>query len=211
MLEVAVRRSLPGFTLDVAFQSDATITALLGSSGSGKSLTLRAIAGVFPVDAGRICQDGEVLHDAAAGIDLPPQQRGVGYVPQSYALFPHLSVAGNIAFGLRVRGAEAERLVAEQVAQMGLQGLERRRPSQLSGGQQQRVALARALILRPRLLLLDEPFAALDTTLRADLRTLVAGLPPLAGCTVLIVTHDPADAAIADRAFSMAHGRVVGG
>src|SRR5205807_696295 len=126
--------------------------------GSGKTLTLRSVAGALQPDDGRIVVDGEVLYDRAHGIDLPPQRRGVGYVPQEYALFPHLDVAGNVGFGLRDGNATARgRSVAAMLDAVGLGGLERRRPRELSGGQRQRVALARALILRPRLLLLDEP------------------------------------------------------
>ncbi len=238
LLEVSARKMLPGFTLDVVFQTDARIVALMGPSGAGKSLTLKAIAGALPLDGGRIVCDSEVLYDGERGVDVPPQGRGVGYVPQSYALFPHLSVAENIGFGLSdkvLRGLEstdsdgrhphpvplpsrergrtpmAGELVAEIVDAMGLAGLERRKPHELSGGQQQRVALARALILRPRLLLLDEPFSALDTVLRTELRAGVGQLPERFECYVLLVTHDPADLGIASEVFRLEGGRIVDG
>src|SRR4051812_16468512 len=156
MLEVRIVKRLPGFTLDAAFAAAEPIVALLGPSGSGKSLTLRSIAGALRPDDGRIVLDGEPLFDAATGLDLPPQVRRVGYVPQHYALFPHLDVVGNVGFGLPDRHRpEGRRRIAELLELVGLAGLERRRPRELSGGQQQRVALARALILRPRILLLD--------------------------------------------------------
>src|SRR6476661_9831168 len=163
MLEVRACKRLDGFVLEVDFVARAPITALVGPSGSGKTLTLRSIAGALRPDEGRVALDGEMLFDAERGINLPPQARHVGYVPQQYALFPHLDVAGNVGFGLReANGPEGRRRLAEMLERVELSGLERRRPSELSGGQQQRVALARALILQPRILLLDEPFAALD-------------------------------------------------
>ena len=210
MLDVRVVRRLAGFTLDVAFTSDAPLTALLGPSGSGKSMTLRAVAGAIRPDAGRIVVGDTVLFDAARGVDLAPQARRVGYVPQQYALFPHLDVVGNVGFGLADRrGPDARRRIAELLELVGLTGLERRRPHQLSGGQQQRVALARALIVRPRVLLLDEPFAALDATLREPLRASLLELQRTLGFTALLVTHDPADAALAGQKLRFAQGRVV--
>jgi|SRR5215210_2713322 len=210
MLDVRVAKRFAGFTLDVAFSSDAALTALLGPSGSGKSMTLRAVAGAIRPDDGRIVVDGEVLFDAARGIDRDPQARRVGYVPQQYALFPHLDIVGNVGFGLKDRRSQdARRRIAELLDLVGLTGLERRRPRQLSGGQQQRVALARALIVRPRILLLDEPFAALDATLREPLRASLLALQATLGFTALLVTHDPADAALAGRRFLFEQGRVV--
>jgi ABC-type sulfate/molybdate transport systems ATPase subunit len=183
----------------------------MGSSGSGKSQTLRAVAGAMRPDRGRIALDGEALFDAAVGIDIPPQAREVGYVPQHYALFPHLDVAANIAFGLeRRRSALARARVLEMVEMVGLTGLERRRPAELSGGQQQRVALARALILHPRILLLDEPFAALDTQIRTALRQELADLQKRLGFRALLVTHDPEDVVLAGEYFLYENGRVTG-
>src|SRR5215217_3533717 len=169
-LDVSIDRQLEGFTLDVTFSTAAQMTALVGPSGSGKTLTLRTIAGILAPDAGRIVLDGEPLFDSERDIDLPPQARRVSYVPQQYALFPHLTVEDNVGFGLRgVNTAERRRRIGELLELVELSGLERRRPHQLSGGQQQRVALARALIVRPRLLLLDEPFSALDASIRQPL------------------------------------------
>jgi molybdate transport system ATP-binding protein len=184
--------------------------ALVGPSGSGKTLTLRAVAGVFSPEAGRIVLDGEPLFDSERGIDLPPQARRVGYVPQQYALFPHLDVQDNIGFGLRgASTAERRRRVGELLDLVGLAGLERRRPHQLSGGQQQRVALARALIVQPRILLLDEAFSALDSTIREPLRASLLELQQALGFRALLVTHDPADAAIAGQRFQFERGQIV--
>src|SRR3954452_19734558 len=210
MLEVQIFKQFDGFTLDIDFATNTRLTALLGRSGSGKTLTLRAVAGVFTPDAGRIVLDGEPLFDSERGIDLPPQARRVGYVPQQYALFPHLDVQENIGFGLRgVSAAERRRRVGELLELVDLAGLEKRRPSQLSGGQQQRVALARALIVSPRILLLDEPFSALDSGIRQPLRLSLLDLQQTPGFRALLVTHDPADAAIAGQQFQFEHGRVL--
>jgi molybdate transport system ATP-binding protein len=211
MLDVQVLKRFPGFTLDVAFTTHAPVAALMGPSGSGKSQTLRAVAGAMRPDRGRIALDGEALFDDARGIDVPPQAREVGYVPQHYALFPHLDVAANIAFGLKHRhAAESRTRVQDMIETVGLRGLERRRPAELSGGQQQRVALARALILHPRILLLDEPFAALDTPIRTALRQELDELRQRLGFRALLVTHDPEDVALAGECFLYENGRVLG-
>ena len=211
MLEVTFQKRLPGFALDVAFTTDKELAVLFGPSGAGKSLTLQAIAGTVPPDAGRILLDGQLLYDSSKRHHLPPQQRHVGYVPQHYALFPHLSVAENIAFGLggvprRVRSQR----VAELLALFGMPGFEPRLPRQLSGGQQQRVALARALAVQPRLLLLDEPFAALDDMLRETLRQELLQVHARWGITVLLVTHDLADVfALGQRVLVYDDGQII--
>jgi molybdate transport system ATP-binding protein len=210
MLDVSIYRPLDGFTLDVSFTTTAPMSALVGPSGSGKTLTLRAVAGVFTPDAGRIVLDDEPLFDSERGIDLPPQARRVGYVPQQYALFPHLNVAENVGFGLQRVSAEVRRRrVGDLLELVGLAGLEKRRPTQLSGGQQQRVALARALIVQPRILLLDEPFSALDSGIRQPLRLSLLELQQILGFRALLVTHDPADAAIAGEQLQFEHGQIV--
>ena len=209
MLEVHVGKRFDGFTLDVSFTTHAPVAALMGPSGSGKSQTLRAVAGAMRPDRGRIALDGTPLFDASAGIDVPPQAREVGYVPQHYALFPHLTVEQNVAFGLKHRTtADAHGRVAEMLETVGLTGLARRRPHELSGGQQQRVALARALILHPRILLLDEPFAALDTQIRNALRQELAELRERLNFRALLVTHDPEDVVLAGECFVYENGRV---
>ena len=170
-LDVAIRKRFPGFEIDVHWTAGDGVAALFGPSGAGKSLTLACLAGLVRPDAGRIVVDDRVLFDAAARIDVPPQQRRVGYVFQGYALFPHLSVAENVGFGLRDRArAERERRVAEVLERLGLGDLGTRRPAELSGGQRQRVALGRALAIDPAVLLLDEPLSALDVPLRRALR-----------------------------------------
>ena len=211
MLEVTFQKRLPGFALDVAFTTDKELAVLFGPSGAGKSLTLQAIAGTVPPDAGRILLDGQPLYDSSKRHHLPPQQRHVGYVPQHYALFPHLSVAENIAFGL---GGVPQRVrtqrVAELLALFGMPGFEPRLPRQLSGGQQQRVALARALAVQPRLLLLDEPFAALDDMLRETLRQELLQVHARWGITVLLVTHDLADVfALGQRVLVYDDGQII--
>jgi iron(III) transport system ATP-binding protein len=182
------------------------IVALLGPSGCGKTTLLRAIAGLVRPDAGSVALGGRTVF--GAGVWVPTEHRHVGLVPQEGALFPHLDVGRNVAFGLRdiprtLRGAR----VAECLELVGLAGSERRRPGELSGGQQQRVALARALAPRPSVVLLDEPFSALDATLRAHLREDVRGVLRAAGATAVLVTHDQEEAlSFADRVAVMRDG-----
>jgi molybdate transport system ATP-binding protein/molybdate transport system permease protein len=190
-LEVAITKSLPGFTLDVSFVADRQPVGLLGASGAGKSMVLRAIAGLVRPDSGRIVLDRHVLFDSEKEIQEPVRLRKIGLLFQNYALFPHLSVEENIAFGLQHLGPEEQkRRLAEQVAAMRLLGFEKRYPGELSGGQQQRVALARALAPLPDALLLDEPFSALDTHLRSELeKQLRESVRDYPGVT-LIVSHN---------------------
>ena len=172
-LQVDVRKSFgPTFALDVSFEVEAAdeTLALLGPSGCGKSMTLKCIAGIATPDEGRIVLNGRVLFDSEAGVNLRPQERRVGYLFQSYALFPNMTVEQNIAVGVLDKGKEeCAQTVARQVAAFRLDGLQKKRPAQLSGGQQQRVALARIMASEPELLLLDEPFSALDGYLRWQL------------------------------------------
>jgi ABC-type sulfate/molybdate transport systems ATPase subunit len=190
-LEVAIEKQVSGFRLAVEFMADGSPLGLLGPSGSGKTMTLRAIAGLEKPDRGRIVLHGRVLFDSERGINVPARERRIGLLFQNYALFPHLTVAENIAFGLhRVPGPEQTRRVAEQLAATHLNDLASRYPASLSGGEQQRVALARALALEPAALLLDEPFSALDTHLRGALeRQLRETLETYRGST-LLVSHN---------------------
>ncbi|NTV13336.1 MAG: ATP-binding cassette domain-containing protein [Desulfobulbaceae bacterium] len=185
------------FQLDSTFQSAEKFVVLFGASGSGKSLTLRAIAGLEQPDAGRIVTGGRVLFDAATGVNIPARERRIGYMFQDYALFPHLSVEKNLAFGLGgILGrlaAPARQLVEEFLEIFQLRGLRQARPSELSGGQRQRVALARALITRPNLLLLDEPFSALDPLLRLKLRRGLKEIQKQFDIPVVLISHDPED------------------
>ena len=180
--------------------------ALLGPSGCGKTTTLNLIAGFVEPTAGRILIDGEDV------TGRPPHLRALGVVFQSYALFPHLSVRENVAFGLRERrvaGAEIERRVAEALELVRLDARGRQRPAELSGGMQQRVALARALVYRPRVLLLDEPLAALDKKLREEMRDELRAIQRSVGITTIFVTHDQAEAlGLSDRIAVMSRGRI---
>jgi ABC-type sulfate/molybdate transport systems ATPase subunit len=190
-LEVAIEKQLSGFRLAVEFTADGMPLGLLGPSGSGKTMTLRAIAGLEPPDRGRIVLHERVLFDSEKRINVPARERRIGLLFQSYALFPHLTVAENIAFGLRrLAGPERDRRVERQLAAAHLDGLASRFPATLSGGEQQRVALARALAVEPEALLLDEPFSALDTHLRSALeRQLRDTLDSYRGST-LFVSHN---------------------
>ncbi|MEO7245227.1 MAG: ABC transporter ATP-binding protein [Rubrivivax sp.] len=186
------------------------IGVLIGPSGCGKTTLLRAIAGLEPCQAGRITVDGVCLDDAATGLHLAPEDRRIGMVFQDYALFPHLSVADNVGFGLQTLPRAARRTrVGELLALVGLSHAAARAPHQLSGGQQQRVALARALAPSPRLLLLDEPFSSLDIDLRAHLAQELRAILKASGTTALFVTHDQMEAfALGDAIGVMHAGRL---
>ena len=191
-LEVNIEKKLDGFTLRAAFSAGNIPTALLGASGCGKSMTLRCIAGIVKPDKGRIVLDGRVLFDSEQHIDLPPQQRGAGLLFQNYALFPNMTVEQNILCGLKAEKDRAARQVrcAELLRAMRLEPLAKRYPAQLSGGQQQRTALARILAGRPRILMLDEPFSALDSYLREEVEGEVGSLLANFAGTALLVTHN---------------------
>lgn len=221
MIDIALRLSVQDgrgraarcFGLDLALATEASTVALYGPSGAGKSLTLQAMAGLLAVQHGHVRLRGRTLLDTATGIDLPPEARRVGYLFQQYALFPHLTVRQNIGFGLgswrrRLTPAESAR-VSELMARFGLSELADSRPAALSGGQQQRVALARALACEPEILLLDEPFAALHTTLRRRLRAELRETQQRLGLPTVLVSHDPEDVmALADEVFLIEGGRV---
>ncbi|MEO8449861.1 MAG: ABC transporter ATP-binding protein [Gemmatimonadota bacterium] len=211
MLELSIRKSLGDFALDVAWASEGEVVCLFGASGSGKSLTLQCLAGLTRPDAGTITVAGRCLFDHERGINVRPQERHLGYVFQGYALFPHLTVEANIAFGLFDRPAsERRRRAGELIEQLGLGPAATLKPGQLSGGQQQRVALARAIAPEPALLLLDEPFSALDAPLRRQLREEVGAIIRRYAKATVIVTHDLAEAfQLADRIVIYDRGRVV--
>ena len=191
-LEVNVTKRFDGFTLHAAFTAGDTATALLGASGCGKSMTLRCIAGIVRPDEGRIVLDGRVLFDSAQGIDLPPQQRNVGLLFQNYALFPNMTVEQNILCALKKEKDPATRRAAcaEALRAMRLEELAKRLPGALSGGQQQRAALARILAAKPRILMLAEPFSALDSYLREEVEGEVGSLLAGFAGTALLVTHN---------------------
>ena len=213
-LEARFKTSVGGFAIDFAISAAPGETiALLGPNGAGKTSVLRALAGLLPIVDGQVLLDELVLDDVPQHVHLEAERRPVGVVFQDYLLFPHLSVADNVAFGLRARGlprAAAGQQAADWIERLGLREYAQRRPAALSGGQAQRVALARALATKPRLLLLDEPMAALDASTRASLRReLRQQLSGYAGVR-LLVTHDPVEAvAMADRLLVMEGGRVV--
>lgn len=202
------------FTLAVRFAAEAERLALFGPSGAGKSLTLACIAGLVRPDRGRIAIDGDVWLDTAQRIDVPTRDRRVGFVFQDYALFPHRTVEQNVAAAddrwyPRPRSFERQRDIDDLLTLFALADLRRSYPEQLSGGQRQRVALARALLGRPRLLLLDEPFAALDAALRQRLRAELVAVQQRFGVPMLLITHDPEDIAqCAQDVVTLADGRV---
>ena len=190
-LSVDLEKRLGSFHLRVQFQAEDEITALLGASGCGKSMTLKCIAGIVPPDRGRIVLNDRVLFDSEKGINLPPQQRKLGYLFQNYALFPNMTVEKNILCGIR-SGSKAEKAaaLADAVRRFRLEGLEHHYPAQLSGGQQQRVALARILCTRPEAILLDEPFSALDSFLKWKLELELSDLLADFHGPILWVSHD---------------------
>ena len=207
-LSVDIEKTLGDFHLRVKFEAENRVLALLGASGCGKSMTLKCIAGIERPDRGVITLDGTTLFDSGRGVNLPPQRRRVGYLFQQYALFPNMTVEQNIAAGVRDRRRAREE-TAEAIAAMRLEGLERKRPHQLSGGQQQRVALARILVNRPEVLLLDEPFSALDSHLRFQLEQELRGAIRRFGKTVLLVSHNRDEVfRLSDEVAIMHDGRI---
>jgi iron(III) transport system ATP-binding protein len=201
----AGRRVVAGVSLTV---EEGQVTCLLGPSGCGKSTTLRMIAGVERPDEGRISIDGATVF--GPGVNAPPEARGVGLMFQDFALFPHLTVAGNVEFGLKGERDAKMRRVAELLEKVSLSGFEAKHPHELSGGEQQRVALARALAPRPRVMLMDEPFSGLDNRLRDGIRDETLEVLKAEGTAVLLVTHEPDEAMrMADEIALMRDGRIV--
>ena len=209
MLQVHLKKQWKGFGLDVSFEIPrGKITVLFGPSGAGKSTVLRLIAGLEVADSGKILHGGEVWFDDTRRIDVAPQQRSIGFVFQDYALFPHLTVEKNVAYG--VKGKESAKTVKELISLIGLSGYERCYPAQLSGGQKQRVALVRAMARNPDLLLLDEPLSALDWETRARLQTDVKQIIHQFQSTALYVTHDVSEVyKLADYVIVLESGKVV--
>jgi molybdate transport system ATP-binding protein len=210
-LDVVSRRG--GFELRAGFAAERGLTTVIvGESGAGKTTLLRLAAGLDQPEHGRIALDDTVYADPGGGIRVPAWQRDIGYVAQDYALFPHLTVEQNVAFGLRARAAGRGTIaprVAEALRRAGLAGLAGRKPAMLSGGQQQRAALARALVLEPALLLLDEPLAALDLQTRRVVRGELRDLLRTLHCVTLYVTHSPLEALLfGDRIVVIESGRV---
>jgi molybdate transport system ATP-binding protein len=190
MLNVEIKKTFGAFCLNVQLHAKNEILALLGASGSGKSMTLKCIAGIETPDEGRIELDGKVLFDSAQKINLPPQQRKVGYLFQNYALFPNMTVEENIGVGVSGSYTERKEIVKRALQVFCLSGLEHRYPSQLSGGQQQRVAMARMLASRPKILMLDEPLSALDSHLRWQMEQELRNVLQQFNGTALYVSHN---------------------
>jgi molybdate transport system ATP-binding protein len=217
-LEVDIKKTLQSgdrrFALEAAFSSQDDLTVIFGASGSGKSLTIQAIAGLVTPEQGRIAVGGEALFDDQQGINLPARRRGVGYLFQDYALFPHLTVRENIGYPLK-KGwrfnllSDDRQEVAEIMASFEITHLAESYPAELSGGQRQRVALARALIKKPSILLLDEPFSALDSMLRHRMRMELLEIRQRFAVPLVVITHDPADVEVfGDTLVVFANGRV---
>ena len=211
MIRADIRTTVGSFDLAVDLAVDREITVLYGHSGAGKTLTLEAIAGLLTPSQGRITLHDRVVFDSSSGVNVPPQRRDLGYLVQSYALFPHLTVAQNIAYGLgHLRRAERRERVEEFARMFGVDDLLQRRPARISGGQAQRVALARALVRQPRVLLLDEPFAAVDSSNRRTMRRELRQLAQRLDLSVVMVTHDLTEAYnVGDRLAVIDRGRVL--
>ena len=210
MLEIAVARRIGEIDLRVDLALGRETVLVAGPNGAGKSTLLRLLLGVLAPDVGRIALDGQVLFDSGERIDIAVEERELGYLPQDYALFPHLDVMHNAMFGLAGLQREERLLRAtEWLERLGMGHLSRRFPAGLSGGERQRVALAPALARNPRALLLDEPFASLDPVARRELRVSLREWLRSWRLPALIVSHDPADAVLADRIAVVEKGRIV--
>lgn len=213
--QVKIRARRGSLFLDVEMGGEKAPVALIGPNGSGKTTVLQMIVGACRPDSGHMELSGESLFCSRRGVELPSEKRAVGYVPQGYGLFPHLTVQDNVAFGLstgpRKQGREARRAVARRILdELQCESLSYQWPSQLSGGERQRVALARALVVTPRLLLLDEPLAALDVAVRRSVRALLAERIAQAQLPTLLVTHDARDIAALDAyIYVLQAGRIV--
>ena len=214
MLRIKAVRKLRDFTLDVDIEANQGETlVLMGSNGSGKTTVLNLIAGLMSPDSGVIEVAGRTLYSSGGGVGVPPEQRNIGYVFQSYALFPHLTVFDNVAFGLRMRKLPNEEIrsrVREELGLVGMWDLRGVKAAKLSGGQKQKVALARSLVIRPALLLMDEPLSALDAGTHASIRDSLQQRLRKDKITTVVVLHSLSDAlALGDKACVMDRGQVV--
>lgn len=210
MISVDIDKKLGDFTVGVAFKSDNGVTALFGPSGSGKTSIVGMIAGLTKPDRGRIVIDGETMFDSDAGIDEPAHRRRIGYVFQDGRLFPHLSVARNLDYGRWMTGIARDDVQFKRITELlDIAALVKRRPGALSGGERQRVALGRALLMRPRLLLLDEPMASLDARRKSEILPYFVRLRDETRLPMIYVSHDPVEVkALATRVILLDGGRV---
>lgn len=211
VLQALIEIPTPDFRIEINLEAGPDLIVIFGPSGSGKSLTLKALAGLIQPEDGFIRLGDRILFDKSHNIHLPPQQRRVGYVPQDYALFPHLTVAENIGYGLHdLPGKERTTRVQDLLQLLRLDSFAHRKPAQVSGGQNQRAALARALARRPDILLMDEPFGALDEALRTHVREEIRRVQMYYQIPVILVTHNLEDAySLADQLVVVSHGRVI--
>ena len=208
-VSVDIEKKLHGFTLKVKLESDGSPMGILGASGSGKSMTLRCIAGIQTPDSGRIVVNDKVLFDSEKKINLKPQERKVGYLFQNYALFPTMTVEKNIACGYRGDKKHLKAKVADYIERYQLNGLEKRYPGQLSGGQQQRVGIARAIVLNPEVIMFDEPTSALDPELVGETLKIIKKIAE-EGITMIVVTHEMSFASdVASKVVFMDGGVIV--
>jgi len=213
LLEAVLKKRRGSIDIHVKLRVKRGVLALVGPNGSGKTTTLDMLAGLTQPDHGKVVLEGMVLFDSEADINVPPEHRNVGYIFQNYALFPHMSVRSNVAFGLKMRGiggARASERTDEVLELLGISHLANKKPRELSGGEMQKVALARVLVLTPRLLLCDEPFSAMDSTAkrmaRAELKRVLRELD----IPAVLVSHDPQEVrSLADDVYTMSGGRVV--
>ncbi|MDD4870629.1 MAG: ABC transporter ATP-binding protein [Kiritimatiellae bacterium] len=204
-------RQVDGFTLDVEWQINNELAVLFGYSGAGKTMTLQMIAGLMKPNKGHVRLYDTSFFDSSSSIDLPPQERSFGYVFQDLALFPHMTVLNNILYGAHALGKSEKRERAMgMIEAFHLEGVENKYPSEISGGQRQRVAFARALMRRPDVLLLDEPFSALDNPLRIEMRRFLRDIKNRFDMPIVLVTHDIAEAyAVADTMIVYSNGKVI--
>jgi len=210
-LDISLYKKVNGFALDVKWKIGKELGVLFGPSGAGKSLTLKMIAGLFRPDKGQVISAGNAYFDSSKNINMPPQKRQCGYVFQDLALFPHMTVRENILYGAKgLEHDEAALRCDELMSQFQINSIRNSMPLEISGGQKQRVAFARALIRRPEMLLLDEPFSALDTMLRIEMRAFLKDMRSEFNMPVILVTHDIAEAReLADKIIVYSDGRVV--